>query len=266
MINSSSSITAPNSSSRTAAVIVVTVMLNPGFLFLPEPAFLIATCSAGLLFVLALLLRDPMAVHVTMLTFLVAVCAGIWSWPIYFLVPLIVYAIVVAVTPSLRQTISWLRLGEFDWLVCCFIVLTVFLSSAGLLLWFLLGQSDLNRQLALVPNWSPVLLIAAGLGFALANATIEESIYRGVLMQGLDTVFGPGKLSVILQAVPFGLIHLNGTPSGWLGVSMAGVYGLMLGSIRRRSQGMLAPFVAHVFADIVIFSMLVIWAKKEALL
>ncbi len=69
----------------------------------------------------------------------------------------------------------------------------------------------------------------------------------------------------ILQAIPFGLLHLNGTPSGWLGVGMAFVYGLMLGSIKRRSQGMLAPFMTHVFADLTIFSMLVILAKKQEL-
>lgn len=37
---------------------------------------------------------------------------------------------------------------------------------------------------------------------------------------------------------------------------MVFVYGLMLGAIRRRSMGMLAPWLAHVAADIVIFAIL----------
>ena len=37
-----------------------------------------------------------------------------------------------------------------------------------------------------------------------------------------------------------------------LGVCMATVYGLMLGFIRFKSEGLLAPFLAHIFADLTI--------------
>jgi hypothetical protein len=37
---------------------------------------------------------------------------------------------------------------------------------------------------------------------------------------------------------------------------MTFVYGIMLGTIRRRSQGMFAPWVAHACADMVIFVIL----------
>jgi membrane protease YdiL (CAAX protease family) len=111
----------------------------------------------------------------------------------------------------------------------------------------------------MLPRWNPMLLIPVGLGFALVNAAIEESVYRGILMQGLDAALGLSNIPVILQAISFGLLHLNGIPCGWCGIVMATVYGLMLGLLKRRAQGMLAPFVAHVFADVVIFTMLVLF-------
>ena len=36
-------------------------------------------------------------------------------------------------------------------------------------------------------------------------------------------------------------------------MSLATIFALMMGELRARSRGMLAPFVAHVFADVTIF-------------
>ncbi|MCC7535912.1 MAG: CPBP family intramembrane metalloprotease, partial [Deltaproteobacteria bacterium] len=44
---------------------------------------------------------------------------------------------------------------------------------------------------------------------------------------------------------------------GVLGMAMAFVYGLVLGALRVRARGMLAPFVAHVAIDLVVFALLV---------
>ena len=86
---------------------------------------------------------------------------------------------------------------------------------------------------------------------------MEEFLFRGVVMQSLDSAFGPGSISIVVQGWLFGAMHyLRGFPNGWRGVAMASVYGIMLGMIRRRSGGMLAPWLAHVFADLVIFAIL----------
>jgi len=162
---------------------------------------------------------------------------------------------------SLRRTLGWLRLGRFDRSVWWLVFFTIIISSLGLLLWFILLKPDLSQWLAAVPSWNPILLITAGLVFALINAALEESIYRGIVMHALDAAVGAGMLSLVLQAIVFGLIHINGVPGGWLGVGMATIYGLMLGLVRRRAQGMLAPFVAHVVADVVIFCMLVLLVR-----
>ena len=43
--------------------------------------------------------------------------------------------------------------------------------------------------------------------------------------------------------------HLWGVPRGAVGVLLAGVWAVMLGLLRRRAGGILAPFMAHVVAD-----------------
>jgi len=77
-------------------------------------------------------------------------------------------------------------------------------------------------------------------------------------MQALDSATGPGFISLFVQAWLFGAMHyLQGFPNGLWGIAMTVTYGVMLGWLRRRSQGMLTPWLAHVFADIVIFIILV---------
>lgn len=254
-----------------ATVILITVALYAGFSIVlhflggPETEVKLYQGSYALLLVLALIFRNPMAVHVTLFTFLNMVWfwTNIWPsfWPFFPLIPLVFYAAIVAVIPSLRKTIGWLRLGKFGWSEGWLIFLTVIISSSALLLWFFLLKPDLSRFLNAFPSWNPVLLAPIGLGFALVNATIEESIYRGILMQVLDVALGAGNLSVMLQALTFGFHHIRGFPDGWIGVGMATIYGLMLGLIRRRAKGILAPFVTHVFADVVIFCILVFWVR-----
>lgn len=244
-----------------ATVILITVMLQTTLALLPTSLLPIAVIITSFLLISALFMRDPMVIHVTLLNFAIAIGIVIFSWPLMFLIPLGIYAVVVVATPSLRQTLLWWRWGKFDLSVWQIVILTVITSSGALLLWFFIFHPDLSHVLNLIPSWNPLLLILCGLSFSVANAAIEETIYRGVMMQGLDASFSGNYISLILQAVLFGTIHINGVPGGNIGVVMASIYGLMLGSLKRLANGMLAPFVAHVFADLVIFSIVVIWVK-----
>ncbi|MEZ5365117.1 MAG: CPBP family intramembrane glutamic endopeptidase [Bryobacterales bacterium] len=104
-----------------------------------------------------------------------------------------------------------------------------------------------------MPLWAYPL---AAVVFAVGNAAIEELAFRGIVMGELDTVFGPGALPVVLQALVFGAAHfVRGFPNGWLGLAMATAYGLMLGALCRRTGGLLAPWAAHVAADLTIFAL-----------
>jgi membrane protease YdiL (CAAX protease family) len=86
---------------------------------------------------------------------------------------------------------------------------------------------------------------------------MEEIVFRGVFMQALDSAFGADGMSVTIQAWLFGAMHYReGFPNGGWGLAMACVYGIMLGTIRRRSKGMLAPWLVHAWADLVIFVIL----------
>jgi membrane protease YdiL (CAAX protease family) len=256
-----------NTDGKTSVRVVLLAVLAGGILpffhLLPRAVALIVTFAAGLTLVAALVIRKLAAVHAALLVLLLAVwsiLAPLRVWP-SIIIPLLIYAIVVLSVPSLRRTTTWLKAGSINRVTATLMILTVAASSAGLPVWFMLWKPDLGPFLRSIPSWSPALLVLEGAGFALLNAAMEESIFRGVLMQALDDVLGEGAWPVVLQAVAFGLFHIKGIPSGWTGVVMATFYGLLLGLIRRRSRGILAPYVTHVFADIVIFALLAAWVR-----
>jgi len=107
------------------------------------------------------------------------------------------------------------------------------------------------------------VLIVGGLIFSMANAAVEEAAYRGVFLHALDSSLGPGFAALLLQALAFGAIHIRGFPRGWLGVVLACIYGLLMGVIRRRAGGMFAPWIAHVFTDIVIVGIVLFLAQPN---
>jgi hypothetical protein len=97
----------------------------------------------------------------------------------------------------------------------------------------------------------------------MVNAAVEEGAYRGVILHALDRSLGTGFAALLLQALAFGAIHIRGFPRGWIGVGLACIYGLLMGVIRRRAGGMFAPWIAHVFTDVVIAGILVFLARPH---
>jgi membrane protease YdiL (CAAX protease family) len=83
------------------------------------------------------------------------------------------------------------------------------------------------------------------------------------MLHALDRSLGPGFTSLLLQALAFGAIHIRGFPRGWLGVGLACIYGLLMGVIRRRAGGMFAPWIAHVFTDVVIAGIVLFLARPN---
>ena len=109
----------------------------------------------------------------------------------------------------------------------------------------------------MIPKGHFGLVVSAGLAFALINAAVEEAVYRGVVQGALESAFGLTWLPLIVQALVFAMRTSKVFPSGWSGVLLATSYGFVLGIMKRRSGGMMAPILAHVFADLVIFVILV---------
>jgi membrane protease YdiL (CAAX protease family) len=179
------------------------------------------------------------------------------GWPFLLLIPLIGYYAVALTVPKLRTTILWMHAGSFSRDVMLLALAIAVVSGMALFAWYRAIRPDLTIQLGHVPAMSVWMFPLAGLGFSLGNAAMEELAYRGIIMQALDSAAGPGLMSVLVQAWLFGAAHYRaGFPNGTWGLAMATVYGIMLGGLRRRSQGMLAPWMAHVIADGVVFTIL----------
>ena len=220
--------------------------------------------AAGLslfLVVTAVLARDVQAIHLSL--FAAAGIAAPYlrpqfrSWPYALLIPILSYGLVVLAVPRLRRSLLWLRPGNVDREAVLSVAAVSVISGTALVIWYHALNPDLAVQLKNMPDMPVWLFPFAGMAFAVSNAAMEEFAFRGVVMQSLDSTFGPGFVSIAVQAWLFGAMHfLQGFPKGGWGLAMTVVYGIMLGWIRRRSRGMLAPWAAHVCADLVIFAVL----------
>jgi len=89
--------------------------------------------------------------------------------------------------------------------------------------------------------------------FSIFNATWEEVIFKGILWNGVKKLSNSFIIINLFQGLLFGIMHLHGFPSGIIGACLSGIYGLLIGFIREKSNGLLAPIVTHFFADITIF-------------
>ena len=209
----------------------------------------------------AILRRSFPAIHVALFALLWAVTAGLfpWSrvWPTKLLAPLVLYAFVVVLLSPLRGSAGWVRVGRLSPGVWAWISVIVTVSSAALVAWAALTAPDLSNHLANIPDIPRWTYPLAAVIFAAFNAALEEAIFRGIVMQALDDTLGASHAAVFLQAVSFGAAHyVGGFPDGALGFAMTFAYGAMLGALRRKSRGLLAPWIAHVAADLTIFAIL----------
>ena len=122
-------------------------------------------------------------------------------------------------------------------------------TPVALVAWLVIMRPDLGDVLEnYVPDLPMPLLVVGALGFVIVNAVLEEVLWRGVLQDRLGATFG-ARAAIVLQAASFGLQHAHGVPRGPTGVAMVFAWALMLGWLRRRAGGMLAPVLAHVVAD-----------------
>ncbi len=250
----------PSSSIFGTSIIVIAVILLSIVPFSLKISIWVAVISL-LLVAAAVFSRDSQSLHLSLFTAALIVLPyllpSLRTWPYALLIPILCYAAVVLMVPNLRRSILWLRIGRFGKDMIFLVVAIGVISGLALYAWYAALKPDLGMQLGHMPAMPVWLFPMAGLAFAIGNAAMEEFAFRGVIMQALDSAAWPGIVSILIQAWLFGAMHfLQGFPRGGWGLAMTIVYGIMLGGIRRRSQGMLAPWVAHVFADLVIFMIL----------
>jgi uncharacterized protein len=85
------------------------------------------------------------------------------------------------------------------------------------------------------------LLVAISVGFC------EEVVYRGYLQAQLAAFTGRWSLGIILQAVLFGLAHLEQGAGAALRI---GLYGLLFGVLTRSRRSLLPSIVCHISIDL----------------
>jgi len=177
-------------------------------------------------------------------------------WPLPGLVGVAVYLVAHSLTREPGGHHAVLRLGRLTAADIWMVVGVVVSSGAVLLLFSRLAPPRVGTGASFLTTLTPVSLVAAGVAFAVVNAFVEEFLFRGAMMHHLGPVLG-GWTAVVVQALAFGMLHLNGYPYGPAGVVLASVYGVLLGAIRLRSGGLLAPWIAHAVTDVVIFVLIV---------
>lgn len=168
---------------------------------------------------------------------------------VYFLPPMLIYLSVVFAVPRLRKHAYWLKTGRFDKLTLGLVAVLVLGSAGALVAWGFANAEVLPRFRAFIPDVSLGALIGYGFGFAIMNSCFEEFIARALLYDGFSLVFGNLPATVVAQAILFAAWHYDGFPGGAVGVAMVFVWSILLGAIRHTSKGMLAPLIAHFFAD-----------------
>lgn len=246
-----SSIQPPERTSTIGSILVVVLITLFTLIFHFPGARIWLLTAFALLTATAVGLRQAPAIHSGLLGLLVVIVFTTpvkIAWPLSGLLAVGVYAAVVRRTTALRTSSGWARKGRPTRIDLVLSVILGVLTFLGVMVWVRLDRPDLSDQVAAVPDASLWILVLIGVLFAVVNSFVEEVLYRGVFMYALEAALGTWA-AVVLQAVFFGLLHIQGFPSGPYGMLLAGVVGLVLGFLRLKTRGMLAPWITHATAN-----------------
>jgi hypothetical protein len=248
-----------------AAIVLALTTLLTIVPLIPPAGLVPAGLAVVTLTILAWRRRAPAAASLGLLfvTSMVLGLVGVGPQQVVFTIAFAIYAVVIRRTRWLRSAAAWFRRGSADRTAVALGAAVVAVSAVGLLSWYAILRPDLADLVrTFVPNWPLWLLLPGAMLLSLINAATEEAAYRGVVLEALDTALGPGPLAIVLQAAAFGALHFRGGfPRGAVGVALAFVYGLALGALRRRTGGLLAPWIVHVITDLVIFTIVLALAR-----
>jgi membrane protease YdiL (CAAX protease family) len=177
------------------------------------------------------------------------------AWPVPLIVPIAVYAFVSLRYQEKSGLRWWPAKDEWRKSAWGYSILGAACATLGLCVWYVTVTPDLTRFTAMIPHLSWWVIIPAGIAFYCLNAAVEEWVFRGILFKELSVSgFAIGWI-ILMQAISFGCLHWQGIPGGKAGVLLSGLYGVVQGWLRWRSGGLLVPWMSHVAADLVIFSL-----------
>ncbi len=240
--------------------LMTTAVLAPSALGTP---MLLASAAVTLV---CLFLRCVQAVHVGFLGTLNLACiivpALAAARPLSAVVAVGIYIAVVSASPWLRRSAGWEGWNPPRGLNLVLSAAVGLLGFSVIMGWVWLLRPDLSGQAATVPQTSLAVLVLFGLAFAVLNSFAEEAVFRGVFLPALRDSLGSPKAALVMQAVVFGLMHVRGFPSGLSGMAVAGVIGLAFGSLRLRTRGILAPWLAHAIVNALMYAYLAVLAGR----
>jgi membrane protease YdiL (CAAX protease family) len=237
-----------------AAIAVIHAMEMRHLGYVPEIFF-----SSMLMVVLAF--RFDRLLHFTLL-FVTLVFYWRFAPKIYLGTPVIgmFFPLAASTLPMLaisrfRSYLDWWRRGEIDRSTWLWMAIAAVSATGALLLWAMwtdnLGiGATMAQSLSAFPRAVVFALIVPV--FAASNALAEECFFRGVVQSALKDLFSVPVI-LLLQASVFASAHYAaGFPNGVVGYAMTFVYAAMLGYLRVRSKGLLAPVLTHFCADLTI--------------
>jgi membrane protease YdiL (CAAX protease family) len=219
-------------------------------------AIRLALAAAGLAFAVAGLFRFGPGAAVSILAFsMEALVLTKLDWRA--VMPLALATLFLSSPRHLIKPYFWVQRGSVPgWATfACAAATPLFLVG-----WTLILKPDVTDLKSMVPHLATPLLVIGSVGFAIVNAWFEEWIWRGVLHACLTEVF-PVAIAVTIQALTFGTAHIYGFPRGVSGAILAGTWALLLGTLRIKSRGLLAPFLAHFVADMIIALLFIFWFR-----
>lgn len=155
-----------------------------------------------------------------------------------------------------KGAFDWIKAGVWDRRQAAIVCGIAALSAISLVCWYEIVHPDVSDLAKLMPHAGVAVLIGVGCLFSIFNAACEEFFWRGAVFAALERALLPGAAVIAIQAASFGLAHLHGFPRGASGIALATIYGCLLGLVRKNARGLLAPVVAHVFADLTIYSIM----------
>ena len=100
--------------------------------------------------------------------------------------------------------------------------------------------------------------------FSMANAFSEEAIFRIGIVSPLYGGAMTVPIILLISGAVFGLPHYFGTPSGIIGVLMAGFLGWLLAMSLVETQGLLIAWAIHFAQNVVIITSMILMSKKES--
>ena len=182
-------------------------------------------------------------------------CLPVYSLFLILAVPLAIYGLLVWKVPTLSSGRSGFVMGRIEKRPLIVTIAVTAVCVSGLIAWYIISDPDFSGFTDSFGDRATVAVILGGLLFSVVNVLVSETVFRGVVWQGIQECFPKVLPVVLIQGLLYGAAHFWGAlPSGWEGAILSGVYGLLLGVIRHSSNGLTLPIISHLCVDLTLLS------------